>query len=668
MPLVLTTPTVLAMCNEALPNDATATFNLRVKDNEILGPLGIGQGYTVEYYQTNPKTDDTATPIANPEAYTNTVNPKTLYVVVTSPEGCKSYTTLTIKVLPLPLPDTTPDALVLCDDNNSPDGVEEFDLTQAEEDIRNNDDTAIITFHTTEEDAQAGINAIATPSAYPSASGSVWVRMQANTNNPADRGCYQVVELQLIVNPLPAIGDEDGDVDPYAICEPNTDGFAEFDLNSHIEAILGNNSGEEYDIEFYLNQAALDAGTALPRLYTNETPNHQVILVVVTNKETGCSITKPLDLYVEEGAVAHAIAQPDRIECDYEDANDGIRTWDLTVVEAEVLGDQDPAIYEVTYYTSQEDAENHENAIATPEAFQNALETPQTIWVRVTNTATISKCYDLTTITLTVERLAEPVITGEDGSNTICVEFGTNQVLRPLLLSSGVTPEGHTFHWSKDGVALEDNTTGTYLATAAGKYTVQVTGPAPNGCESEESAPFEVIRSGPAKAVGKGYYVSNAFSDSQTITVLVEGYGQYQYSLDNGPRQESNVFTDVAPGPHTVHVWDTKSGEFSCDELILEGVSVIDYPNFFTPNGDGFHDRWNIIGLQDTGSVIYIFDRYGKLMKQISPDSEGWDGTFNGYPVPATDYWFTVTYPEELPDGSGNTVTKEFKAHFSLKR
>ena len=92
----------------------------------------------------------------------------------------------------------------------------------------------------------------------------------------------------------------------------------------------------------------------------------------------------------------------------------------------------------------------------------------------------------------------------------------------------------------------------------------------------------------------------------------------------------------------------------------------MDYPNFFTPNGDGFHDTWNIIGLENTGSVIYIFDRYGKLMKQISPDEGGgWDGTFNGTPVPATDYWFTVTYPEF---NGTTTVVREFKAHFSLKR
>ncbi|MBL7866385.1 MAG: T9SS type B sorting domain-containing protein, partial [Flavobacterium lindanitolerans] len=82
----------------------------------------------------------------------------------------------------------------------------------------------------------------------------------------------------------------------------------------------------------------------------------------------------------------------------------------------------------------------------------------------------------------------------------------------------------------------------------------------------------------------------------------------------------------------------------------------------FTPNADGYNDTWNIIGLADQPeAAIYIFDRYGKLLKQISPAGSGWDGTMNGNPLPSTDYWFKVLYKE-------NNASKEFKAHFSLKR
>jgi len=98
-----------------------------------------------------------------------------------------------------------------------------------------------------------------------------------------------------------------------------------------------------------------------------------------------------------------------------------------------------------------------------------------------------------------------------------------------------------------------------------------------------------------------------------------------------------------------------------CEETSFE-ISIINYLHYFTPNQDGFHDTWNITGLRDDATaVIRIFDRYGKLIIQLSPSGAGWDGTYHGRPLPSSDYWFTVTY---LMDGA----TKEFRAHFSLKR
>ena len=82
-----------------------------------------------------------------------------------------------------------------------------------------------------------------------------------------------------------------------------------------------------------------------------------------------------------------------------------------------------------------------------------------------------------------------------------------------------------------------------------------------------------------------------------------------------------------------------------------------------TPNKDGYHDTWNILGISvgDPTAKIYIFDRFGKLLKQISPMSPGWDGTYNGNPLPSNDYWFRIEYTE-------NNIKKQFSGHFTLKR
>lgn len=147
-------------------------------------------------------------------------------------------------------------------------------------------------------------------------------------------------------------------------------------------------------------------------------------------------------------------------------------------------------------------------------------------------------------------------------------------------------------------------------------------------------------------------------TELNSVRVNVSGQGDYEYSLDAplGPYQVSNLFENVAAGIHDIYIID-KNG---CGTTTKQ-IAVIGVPKFFTPNGDGYNDYWNIKGVNasfSSKSILYIFDRYGKLLKQVSPSSQGWDGTLNGEPLPADDYWFTL----KLEDG------REAKGHFSLKR
>ena len=83
------------------------------------------------------------------------------------------------------------------------------------------------------------------------------------------------------------------------------------------------------------------------------------------------------------------------------------------------------------------------------------------------------------------------------------------------------------------------------------------------------------------------------------------------------------------------------------------------YPKFFTPNNDSYNDYWQLLGSKNEPyNKIYIYDRYGKLLKQLSPTNIGWDGTFNGNILPTSDYWFLL----ERQNG------KQHQGHFTLKR
>ncbi|MFH6991696.1 T9SS type B sorting domain-containing protein [Flavobacterium sp. FlaQc-48] len=187
----------------------------------------------------------------------------------------------------------------------------------------------------------------------------------------------------------------------------------------------------------------------------------------------------------------------------------------------------------------------------------------------------------------------------------------------------------------------------------------------PFGCNSDFLELEVKVHSGSANISGQDLLIQQtSFINSAQGTTLVaiiknNTTAGYEYKLDQANFQSSNEFYNVASGIHTITVRDISS----CIEFSKE-IFVIAYPPFFTPNGDGYNERWNIsnAGNDDLSfSNLFIFDRYGKLLKQLNPLGEGWDGTYNGQPLPSSDYWFTL----ECTIGG---IQQKFKAHFSLKR
>ena len=682
-PALITAPAAYVLCDEALPNDMITVFDLTSRDTEILSPDSLGQDNIVEYFATETDMDNNV-PIANPTAYSNfilvggvrtAVNPKDIYVRVTTTKGCVSYTFLTLKVLPKPNPNPTPEPLEKCDvvrpsEGGQEEGQEEFDLTLAEDNILQHSTLTTLTYFETLEKAEIGTDSIANPTAYLSVSKIIYVRANLKGSEPNDPTCYTIVPLELRVNPLPAT-----EIAPYGVCQANFTGFAQFDLGNYRSTILPAGAVQtDYIVRFYaIDPRVTPPGAANPTLnfrYTNTVYRYQTIWVYAQNIATECYVVLPLELSVEPQTIANPVDDTVLRFCDYDGDNNGETTVDLTLATPVIIGTQVPIdttyTYEVFYFRTEAEARAGDitAAIQNPAGYPTGT---TVLWAMIRSTLPYG-CPAYTAVPVTIDLLPAPVLSSLNDSHTSCVDFETNEVLRYVELSSNITAPDNTFQWFKDGVAIPGATSANYNAYESGIYTVVVTGGAPNFCVSDALPGWDVTMSGPASLIGDGYVVSNAFADNQVITVLVEGYGDYQYSMYvDGPWQNSNVFTNVTTGYHNIYVRDITNGNDACDPITLSDVSTIDYPKYFTPNGDGYNDYWNIIGLANfPSSRIYIFDKYGKLLKQLAPGSDpaagqGWDGTFNGNPLPSDDYWFTVTFPD------GDTV-REFKAHFAMKR
>jgi gliding motility-associated-like protein len=150
------------------------------------------------------------------------------------------------------------------------------------------------------------------------------------------------------------------------------------------------------------------------------------------------------------------------------------------------------------------------------------------------------------------------------------------------------------------------------------------------------------------------YFIkTNDFSDKNSLEIIINTGLEYEYSLDGNYYQKENVFNNLSGGDYTIFAREVKGCGF-----LEEKVSLLNYPNFFTPNGDGYNDIWQLNGSTNKKYSITIFNRFGKLLKELTQNNPFWDGTYNNIPQPSDDYWFQIKFI----DG------KTQRGHFSLKR
>ncbi|MGH2664268.1 T9SS type B sorting domain-containing protein [Flavobacterium sp.] len=599
--------------------------------------------YLLSYHTTQASAQTGTNPIVNPTHYLSGTNSIWVRVTTNTPTAltsCVITVEQKLEVVALPTPKLNPLPIVICDDVNSGDLKEFFNLTANENYIRNGNSTYIITYHLSLSDAQNALSPIAVPTNYESQTRSIWIRI---VTSPVSNltSCAIVIEQKLIVNPLPVAGV----ISDYYSCSNSNTTSATFYLNTKNNEALSNQNSAQFSVSYHeTEQQAKNSTNPLPLTYISVT---KTIWAGIKNNTTGCIAVSSLKLIAETTTTA---TQPDVLLttlCDTDEENNGLTEFNLSDLNSVIFGpNQTDPNYEVHYYASESNLTNH-FPITDPAHFINT-HNPQTVYAFVVNNGTVNKCSAVVSFDLKVNLLPEPTPNG----GTVCYDQITGNLVSSHIIDSHLSANTHTFEWFQETNPIANQTGATLEVTVAGDYFVIAT-EIQTDCESEP-AMATVIKSESAVASARVEY---SFNDVVNIIVTATGIGNYNYQLDNNPIQQSPLFEDVSPGTHTISVLDLNG----CNNTVLE-VIVLNYDKFFTPNGDGYNDYWQIEGVYDQPEAkIHIFDRYGKLLKQLDPRGQGWDGTFNGSKMPADDYWFTVIYIE-------NGEQKEFKSHFAMKR
>jgi gliding motility-associated-like protein len=234
----------------------------------------------------------------------------------------------------------------------------------------------------------------------------------------------------------------------------------------------------------------------------------------------------------------------------------------------------------------------------------------------------------------------------------------------PTLISSDDEADG--FRWFKineDGTESLLSSTSEVLLYEIGPHRYEAYNFVEQGGETFEcsiSKDFNVVLSEIAQIISVS---TSQEADGREIQIEVSGIGDYEYAMDNieGPYQNSGTFYRVDEGPHTVYVNDRNDCGIA-QRIIERELTPDDFPKFFTPNGDGINDFWQYIAPSDSNEIqltyIQVFDRYGVLLTQIEPNSKGWDGTYNGQPLPSSSYWYKAR----------DNLNNEIQGYFALKR
>ncbi|WP_160171310.1 T9SS type B sorting domain-containing protein [Flavobacterium seoulense] len=423
-------------------------------------------------------------------------------------------------------------------------------------------------------------------------------------------------------------------------CESDTNASL-FNINGTVSEIIG--SQTNVDVSFHESEVdAMNDRNPLPDLYSIS-GKYKKVYFRVTNSIAGCFSVSSFDLIINDSPI---FTIPNDITiCD-------VFPFDLNLkaLESKIVGNQSNV--QVTFYESDIDALNNSNPL--PNIYiVNSSSNP--IYFRVTDVLTgcfsMSKFGFKTNLRPAFSKPKDIIVCQTQNSDNYLDDLDNK--IQEILNGQNSTNFIVSFYKSHDDASNKINEiTFPYNINENDDEIFFRIENSLTSCFNISS--FFIYLRAESQNANIPFSVKTSDWKSERNEIEIIASGNYEYSMDGLTYQDDPVFKDLLPGEYQIFIRDKES----CS-VISEDVFLMMYRNFFTPNGDGINDYWNIIGSSSSSNIkIMIYDRYGKLIKNLNGNSLGWDGTFNNNPMPSSDYWF------ELITEQG----KKLKGHFSLKR
>lgn len=652
---IINSPITIKQCDD--DTDGFSLLDLTNYEDQIRTDLTLTETVTFYNTQTAAETQDISELINATNFNTNNT---TIYARVENNYGCDTIGVVNIEVTTSTTNYTK--QFYECDDlldidgndttnNDNTDGVSGFDFSSVTNEVIHLFPTAQqpnleVAFYANIQDGLLEQNPILNSNDFRNINAPNYQKIYIKVTNSQNADCVGFGEnmtVELFVEEIPIAHA----VPPLRVCADNINGTFPVDTSTLESDILQGQTNvavtyfDENDVEIFPTQ--------------NPTYNTvtQTIKAVVTKTNSQdpdgqCTAETFIDFIVD--------AQPFIIDTptfepacdDGVDDTDLMANFDTSLVEYTIKGghfSQD----EMAYRYFNEDG----TQIFNEDGLENPLPDPfytgtQTVTVEMYNPVNTT-CVATTTLDFEVYPLPEFEVNGD----LLCLNYLPN----PVTIDIENAADVYQYYWyDKDGNDITvDNSQAFYNFTSGGDYSVK----AVNNFNCERVRTFTIEESEQPTIEDVQVYDNQG---SNRIAIIVSGISEYEFALDNsdyelGNTENGNLYLDVTEGLHTIKVRDV----LGCGEVTYD-VPVIRFPKFFTPNGDGINENWQVISNNAFPLISFtIFDRHGKIISQFTDKDTGWDGKYLGKEAHKTDYWYIAI----ITDRNGNQF--ERRGHFSLK-
>jgi gliding motility-associated-like protein len=247
-----------------------------------------------------------------------------------------------------------------------------------------------------------------------------------------------------------------------------------------------------------------------------------------------------------------------------------------------------------------------------------------------TVTASTGSCITTKSFTTTVNTAATLTVHAD---TTVCA---------PTSFSANTVSNGTSFSWSPtSGVSNPTIANPVLSPTFNTQYTVTASA---SGCSASKS--FNVIVN-PGVTVSAGANI--IIFQGQSIQLPASGsQGTYLWTPATA-LSAANVLNPVAsPTVTTTYTIKVTSpqGCTASSSVVVSVISDCVKPmQAFTPNGDGFNDKWFVTnGNCVTKVTARVYNRWGSKVFESLDYKNDWDGAYKGKPLPDGTYYFVVHY------------------------